>query len=495
MSTEERAARLLTTLRTTEPEALKTTYVAVVQQTSDMMGGKVESSTQKEAKKARPAERTASENFSNEVVLSEQLNSHPIPKRPNGNSSSKRSVPFGLPQKSKLSFSYLDHIDRVAMAKAHLSNNSEIQNVVNAVATLVADEIRFGDCWHFDGPTPHHLVVPPRIHRTSKMLKNGSKLIDTRKSLLFSVESSNDHIGDLNIKGTYPVPKHKHQSNIEKNDHVMATNSVNIDNDSDKESKILKSCIALSVKRFAADIYYPHIVSCKSRIGSNSVTSDRIIISTLLALREMMVMNADKLFSSFPKAKVCACAGAIARSCAKKLASITSNFSYENFLKACQGYDSQRADFRFALLEANAQSVCILPDGNKPSQSESIVSRIIFNKTRMSHPLVYSEKLVTKYKSSYESTRLDKSYSLTTPSPSSCTAFLIKTEQLNTDIIDVDNMLNKQCDHTENDNTYHEQISYPEYLLFQQTFRRTKKRTYTETRSDTFNLGKSISQL
>ncbi|KAL3792996.1 hypothetical protein HJC23_011009 [Cyclotella cryptica] len=471
MSTEERAARLLTTLRTTEPEGQKAASVFVLQETSNKMGGKVNCSNQT----PKEGERAASTNFSNDVLRSEKCNSHQIPNRPNGYSSSKSSIPTGLPRKKKKAFSYLDSIDRVAMAKAHLSKNSEIQNVVDSVATLVANEIRFGDCWHFEGPRPHHLVVPPSIHRTSKMLKNGSKLVDTRKSLLFGVESSSEQISALNFKVTHTLPW-IHQTNITETDHVVATKSENTDNDDDKAAKKLKSCIALSVKRFATDIYYPHLISCKSRICSNSVASDRIMISTLLALREMMTMNADKLFSSFPKAKVSACAGAIIRSCAKKLVSITSNFSFENFLRACQGYDSHRADFRFALVEANAQSACILPDGGKPSTEENMFSRISFNRTRMSHPLVYSEN-VTKYESPSESTGIDKSYSLTSPSPSLCATFLIKTEQLNSDIKEIDNMLNKSCDETVNEKIYHERISYPEYLLFQQTFRRVKKRT------------------
>ncbi|EED90467.1 predicted protein [Thalassiosira pseudonana CCMP1335] len=55
--------------------------------------------------------------------------------------------------------------------------------------------------------------------------------------------------------------------------------------------------IATAVERFALEVYCPFLLASKHCMGNTSPKRDRIIISTLLAIREMPILNADTFFS------------------------------------------------------------------------------------------------------------------------------------------------------------------------------------------------------
>ena len=49
-----------------------------------------------------------------------------------------------------------------------------------------------------------------------------------------------------------------------------------------------------AIERFAVEVYYPLLYSSKERsVGTSSYSADRVLLSTLLALQEMLVTNAD----------------------------------------------------------------------------------------------------------------------------------------------------------------------------------------------------------
>lgn len=314
-----------------------------------------------------------------------------------------------------------DNTDGAAIAAKPSFTDSDIKKLVNEVATVVANEIRNGSCWRFDGPIPQCIVVQSKVSRIcvvkpAKILKSGSKLIDTRQSSDFGTGSSGNQNGSKQAS--------------QKKEACAAVAKEN-----DGASEPLKSWIALAVERFVADVYFPHLIAAKSRMRSMPPTSDRIIISILLAIREMMTMNADRLFSSVHQVNVHAYAGAIVHVCAKKMSSIMSTFSVENFLSAIQGYDSRREDFRYSAVETDARAVCILPDGTKQSKEENIVARTSCNFTRSKHPLSFNKKILTKEDASNS---LHKSYSSAAPCPNALAAMLMKPQDIKSDISKID---------------------------------------------------------
>lgn len=126
------------------------------------------------------------------------------------------------------------------------------------------------------------------------------------------------------------------------------------------------------------------------RIGCNSPKTDRLIISCLLAIQEMLMINTTKYFASFPQ-EVYSWVDAVMQASANQLSLVTSNFSVDNFINASQGYISRRADFQFALMEADGRSIGVFPDGTKCSKVESTINNTSFNYTRSNHPLICHE--------------------------------------------------------------------------------------------------------
>lgn len=152
-------------------------------------------------------------------------------------------------------------------------------------------------------------------------------------------------------------------------------------------SASFKSYIAQAVKCFTFEIYCPHLLSAKSRMASSTIGTDRIIISALLAIQEMLIMNTCNHFPSSPPAKVHDFVHTIIQASTKHLSSVSSTFTVDKFALALQCYTSKRADFRVSLMRADARLNGILSDGSKCSQVENITNRATFNYSRANHPL------------------------------------------------------------------------------------------------------------
>ncbi|KAL7549027.1 hypothetical protein ACHAWF_015487 [Thalassiosira exigua] len=184
------------------------------------------------------------------------------------------------------------------------------------------------------------------------------------------------------------------------------------------------STVAEAVKGFVLEVYFPFLIAAKKKSGNDAPNAGRIKISTLLAIREMLIMNADKLFL-FPVLKKPSTHGAkrgkdrrphvladtIVRNAAKRMSGISAEF-----VQAARDYDSQSDDFQFSLLHADAQSVYSHPEGDKVSPEESMLAKASFNYARERHPLI----------SGGRSTLRGSSAGAGCPMPTACATFYIE---------------------------------------------------------------------
>ena len=154
-----------------------------------------------------------------------------------------------------------------------------------------------------------------------------------------------------------------------------------------------------AVRRFAVEVYCPFLLSARQSVTISSPPNvDRIRLSTLLAIREMLIMNGATLFTS-PTLKSLSerlylshvFANAIVRNTAKRLHAnagegstffadfIQATHNYdaraEDF-KATHNYDAMAEDFQFALTRADARSVHVHQGGKQVGPEESIVVKI-----------------------------------------------------------------------------------------------------------------------
>eukprot|EP00984_Skeletonema_dohrnii_P016207 scaffold7152_cov148-Skeletonema_dohrnii-CCMP3373.AAC.8 len=170
-----------------------------------------------------------------------------------------------------------------------------------------------------------------------------------------------------------------------------------------------------AIKRFAVEVYCPLLYSSKARSMGTSSSSDRVLLSTLLALQEMLVINADKFFS-FAGLKDLSTeknesgeeadsnltrdfARAVVQNAAKRLQRMTSDVSlkqiipnqdcvFDQYLEASRSYDTKGEDFQLALGRLDASSTYRNAKGSKLSARESIMARTSFNYARKQHRLI-----------------------------------------------------------------------------------------------------------
>lgn len=256
-----------------------------------------------------------------------------------------------------------------------LPSNSDIEELVRTVSMVISAEIMNGDLWFLDSCISHD-VVKPKITRTPT---HGTELPSTE--------------APANSAGVGVSPE-------------------------------FKSNIAKAVELFAADFYCPHLISSKSRVGhANCPKSDRVIISTLIAIQEMLIINTMKHFPSSSPQKVHNSVNAILKASANRLAVVLSNFSADTFAQASEGYSSQRADFRFALMEADALSHGVLSDGARCSNGEHAINKASFNCARLKHPLMSNAKACSN-------NLVHHTHSLpSVPSPNAFTALVMQPDR------------------------------------------------------------------
>mmetsp|Transcript_11832 Transcript_11832/g.24945 ORF Transcript_11832/g.24945 Transcript_11832/m.24945 type:complete len:935 (-) Transcript_11832:32-2836(-) len=182
---------------------------------------------------------------------------------------------------------------------------------------------------------------------------------------------------------------------------------------------------AIAVQRFAVEVFYPYLMASKQSMGNESPRCDRVLLSTFLALREMLITNADQLLNLQDimrsaivqppgKALVFHQGGNVHNgivgidSCsfvARNIASMIIRLAaqkvdhhqqgskfYEDFVAVANNYDMHSDDFRFCLRHADARSSCVLPNGEVLGEEESRIAKTSFNLARSYHPLIFNEQ-------------------------------------------------------------------------------------------------------
>ena len=173
----------------------------------------------------------------------------------------------------------------------------------------------------------------------------------------------------------------------------------------------------LAIKRFAMEIYYPMLyTSFKEQGMETSYSAIRVLISTLLAIREMLIINAERFFpfettkdSSTQKesdeeatsSKIISrdIASAVVQNSAKalqrkspdiflKLKFSNQDNLFDQYLEASKSYDSKGEEFQFALGWVDARVVYQTAKGSQLGERESIMARAGFNYAREQHPLI-----------------------------------------------------------------------------------------------------------
>lgn len=169
-----------------------------------------------------------------------------------------------------------------------------------------------------------------------------------------------------------------------------------------------------AIERFAVEVYCPLLYSSKERsVGTSSYSADRVLLSTLLALQEMLVTNAEKFFplaglkgssaaadNEEAKSKLTRdIARALVQNAAKRLQKTPSDVLLtqsvhiqdrlvDRYLEASRRYESRGEDFQLALGRLDACSTYRNAKGSTLSGRESIMARTSFNFAREHHPLV-----------------------------------------------------------------------------------------------------------
>eukprot|EP00986_Skeletonema_menzelii_P004144 scaffold1384_cov140-Skeletonema_menzelii.AAC.7 len=167
-----------------------------------------------------------------------------------------------------------------------------------------------------------------------------------------------------------------------------------------------------SIKRYAIEVYYPLLYSSKERersMGTSSYSASRVLLSTLLALQEMLIINAEKFFSfeglkdSFAEKESDAEANsklthdfarAVIQNAAKRLQRMTSDVIpnqaclFDEYLETSRRYDARGEDFQLALGRLDASATYRNAKGSKLGERESIMARTSFNFAREQHPLI-----------------------------------------------------------------------------------------------------------
>jgi hypothetical protein len=175
-----------------------------------------------------------------------------------------------------------------------------------------------------------------------------------------------------------------------------------------------------AIRRFAVEIYCPMLYTSKDQsTGNSSHSADRVLLSTLLALRDMLIINAEKFFSCslkdtstirgsgeeadanlmtrnqyFARTVVLNAAKALQRMSPDvflKHSVPNQGHVFERYLEASRNYDAKGDEFQFALEKLDARATYRNLKGSSLSERESILTRTSFNYAREQHPLLQQD--------------------------------------------------------------------------------------------------------
>ena len=357
--------------------------------------------------------------------------------------------------------------------KSTLSTDEEIKEIVAFASGLVASELR-SSAWQL-------------CSKKSRIVFNKNKddpsVICTSSSNISEVKSPGkkcDLSTDMPENGTVTA-----NSSTKSTLSPTAKNCANGDKDN-------YHAISLVVERFALEVYYPFLIASKKAMRNESPRSERVLVSTLLAIREMLIMNGAKFFSLSAMVRstiavhkshqgnmdyftflACNIASLIVRLAAYRVRHLQQGEQfYAAFFEAARNYDLNSDDFQFSLRKADARSTYVLPEGSTLSHEESMVMKVSFNMGRARHPLIYNEP--------HSQQRDANNFVL--PRASVCTAFIIEA-----DLLEEKRATTPEISH-EDENDAKQLDLYDKLKKFQQGRRQSKM---NEVKNDMPKLSKS----
>ena len=378
--------------------------------TDSKSGGLVSLSSQENNEPITKKRKTAKKANSGNVSKTK-----PIHVQGGGNKYSSAPCAGGIPKRAKLLSNKTD------------TGDLQIKLAVDDVIDGVADEIQHC-AFMFELTNRPHMIIsknaegsteeasdaPNSAHCSLKVSANGALL----SAMKHSASACSSHVPQecgVGTHSTLPGPQKGSDPDL----HGIHT-------------------VIEAVRRFAMEVYCPFLLSARQSMGNKPPNVDRIRLSTLLAVREMLIMNADKLFTfaalkqslkSLSEKLYLAhvFSNAIVRNTAKRLhPNAEQSQFFADFVQATHNYDTKSEDFQFSLPRLDARSICVYQGGKQVGAEESILAKVGFNYARQRHPLLHKERYSREIS-------IENGMPFTCPVPTACAAFHIEAATRVTD--------------------------------------------------------------
>ena len=246
--------------------------------------------------------------------------------------------------------------------------------------------------------------VQVQAAHTTHIINEDKDLVQIREAANLVIEEVTQEI--RHCASMFQSAESKRPRVIIHGDHHASTNTKELEGRTTSPQPQLYDDVAVIsvVKKFVLEVYCPFLLSAQKRMGNNSPNVYRIQLSTLLAIREMLITNQDKLFtfSSLKQLPSCSSerkylsfvlANAIVKNASKRLSSNgLDQDSYSDFLQATRKYDSKSEEFHFSLTREDVFSRHTYHDGTRVGHQESLLAKVGFNYAHARHPLLHNKR-------------------------------------------------------------------------------------------------------
>jgi len=203
----------------------------------------------------------------------------------------------------------------------------------------------------------------------------------------------------------------------------------------DRKDLITFACV---VEEFAKEMILPSFMV--AGVNECKESLDRIFIGTLIALREVLMLNSDSIF--FISRSESSNSTQRAKNQRKKFQSYVlatglvaaaigrldndADAMIESFKKAIEEYDRSHESFSKHLHKLDSRTAGIRPDGKYLSKEENTAWRIAYNNAREDHPLVKYGNLNENH--SFLTSPRPR---LSIPKPTACSVFMVQQNSTN----------------------------------------------------------------
>jgi len=304
---------------------------------------------------------------------------------------------------------------------------NDVEEIVLFAASLLATEIRTGK-WVCPSPDTFENNISEKQEAITNLsndiqsshefnsLSSLSKLPEQMASC-DRPNNEKDHGGKKVTNGNEETATTSEESSTKSKDKTE---------EETKNEKVAHLCyIAAAIENFATEIIIPSLNSAgvgernsKDKRYDYKATDDRVFLSTMLSLRELLILNADSIFfdrspedkhvrssldpSLSPvekrrklrheKQEIALLSQIISTtviiSTFERLDSTLSKSLVEQFSAAVTKYDNADTEFSSCLERADGQALGVHPDGRMLNGGENIAWRVSFNHSRDNHPLI-----------------------------------------------------------------------------------------------------------